>query len=494
MRLQFAPFVLSILATTTAFTPAPQQPILQKNNNRLSSTTTVQLHAQKRNNLEEIITNLNDATRKTITTLSLSAALFLAPTISDVTTLDDISSVPPQITLSTLVRPPTANAASYNDFTPEQRVVAEAWRIVDNSYLDRTFNNQDWFKLRQDNVKRKYKSMDEAHAAIEKMVSTLGDKYTRYLSPAKYQSLVDSATGNLCGVGVEIATTRDGARVIASDVEPNSPASNGGILPKDVFLEVDGVRFDTDKATPDDVAGRLRGREGSRVGVVMERDGKVLDFILTRQPITITSVRTYMSDKAGGGVGKVGVIKIKSFSGTTASFVKDALVDLKKKGAQAFVLDLRNNPGGLLPGGVDTASLFLQQNKPVVYTVNKSGAVDTFSSLADGIELDAPLVIFVNGNTASAAEVLTAALKENNRATVVGEKTFGKGVVQTIRSLSNDNGGVAVTIQRYETPLRNNINKLGIEVDAPPTALDCDNADAVACIPSSAFKKPVTES
>jgi carboxyl-terminal processing protease len=105
----------------------------------------------------------------------------------------------------------------------------------------------------------------------------------------------------------------------------------------------------------------------------MEHDGKVQDFILTREPITITSVRSYISDKNGAGSGKVGVVKIKSFSGTTASAVEEALVSLKKKGAEAFVLDVRSNPGGLLPGGVDTAALFLEANQPLVFVVDKKG-------------------------------------------------------------------------------------------------------------------------
>jgi Periplasmic protease len=222
----------------------------------------------------------------------------------------------------------------------------------------------------------------------------------------------------------------------------------GGIQKGDTFLEVDGVKFDDGKSTPDDVASKLRGPEGSKVGIVMKRDGKVQDFILTREPITITSVRSYMSDKAG--VGKVGVVRIKSFSGTTAQTVKDAIVDLKKKGAEALVLDLRGNPGGLLPGGVDTAALFLEANKPVVFVVDKRGVQDNQFTYQDGPELDTPLVVVVNGNTASAAEVMTAALKENQRATIVGEQTFGKGIIQTIRQLGYDNGGVAVTVARYE--------------------------------------------
>ena len=253
-------------------------------------------------------------------------------------------------------------------------------------------------------------------------------------------------------------------------------------------MEVDGVRFDDGKATPDDVALVVRGPEGSKVGVVVERNGKIVDFILTREPIKITSVRSYMGEKAGV-VGKVGIIRIKNFSGTTSETVKSELSSLKKKGANNFVLDLRGNPGGLLPGGVDTASIFLEANKPVVFVVDKKGIVDSQSTLADGIELDSPVVLLVDKNTASAAEVFTAALKENHRAVVAGEQTFGKGIVQTIRQIGdegNNYGGVAVTIARYETPEHHDINKQGIPVDVK-ASVDCGKEDALSCLPREAF-------
>ena len=381
--------------------------------------------------------------------------------------------------------PAPTPAADYGSFTPEQKLVAEAWRLVDNSYIDRTFNHQDWFQVRQTYVQKKYKSVDEARSAIDTMLASLGDKYTRYLPPAKYQSLVDSATGTLAGVGVEISVNNEG-KVIASDLEPNSPAQKAGLQPLDVFVEVDGTKFDA-KATPDDVALQLRGPQGSRVGVVMERNGQTLDYILTREPIKITAVRSYLSSLPG--VGKVGVIRIKSFSGTTAATVSEQLAALKKKGAESFVIDVRGNPGGLLPGGVDTASLFLEANKPVVFVVNKSGVVDAQATLATGVETEAPMVVLVDSGTASAAEVFTAALKENGRATIAGEQTFGKGIVQTIRELSDKNGGLAITVARYETPKHNNINKSGIPVDAA-APVDCPKDDATKCLKPQNFAKP----
>ena len=392
--------------------------------------------------------------------------------------------------ITTTISPPPAHASDYGSLTPEQRFIAETWRTVDSVYIDRTFNHQNWFQLRQDALySKKYKTMDEARTEVEKLLNSLGDRYTRYLPPAKYESIVNAATGNLFGVGVELAMNTDNSRVIVSDVEPNGPAARGGLQAKDVFIEVDGVKLDDGKSTPDDVALVVRGPEGSKVGVVVERDGKIVDFILTREPIKITSVRSYMGDSKAGVSGKVGIIRIKNFSGTTSDTVKSELLALKKKGASNFVLDLRGNPGGLLPGGVDTASLFLEANKPVVFVVDKKGIVDAQSTLVDGIELESPLVLLVDKNTASAAEVFTAALKENHRAIVAGEQTFGKGIVQTIRQIGeegNTNGGVAVTIARYETPEHHDVNKQGIPVDLK-TNVDCGKEDALSCLPKEAF-------
>jgi carboxyl-terminal processing protease len=380
------------------------------------------------------------------------------------------------ITVASATSPLPADAASYGSLTAEQKFAAEAWRTVDSTYLDRSFNGVDWFQMRETLVNKKYKTPAEAQDAVAEMISKLGDKYTRYLPPAKYQSMVDTATGTLAGVGVEIATSKDGI-VMVSDVEPNSPALKAGLLPNDLFVEGDGFKFNKD-STPDDVATKLRGPVGSRVGVTVSRNGEVKDFIITREPIKVTSVRSYM------GKGNIGVLRIKSFSGTTTALVKETVEELKKKGAKEFVIDLRSNPGGLLPGGVETAGLFLEANKPVVFVVSNKGVISAQETFADGVDLTTPILILVDHNTASAAEVFTAALKENGRAKVVGEQTFGKGIIQTIRELAEKNGGVAVTVARYETPKHNDINKSGISVDVE-TSVECAKDDALSCIPSS---------
>jgi carboxyl-terminal processing protease len=191
--------------------------------------------------------------KKSVTTIALAFSLMFSPSFN----FEPVN-LP-------ILHTPIALAADYGSLTDEQKAVAEAWRIVDNNFIDRTFNNQDWWKIRQDMVKKKYKNMGEAQAEIDKMVSTLGDKYTRYLPPSKYRSIVDSATGTLAGVGVEITSDKETGKILVADTEPSSPASRGGIRKGDVFIEVDGARFDDNgKSTPDDVASKLRGPEGSR--------------------------------------------------------------------------------------------------------------------------------------------------------------------------------------------------------------------------------------
>jgi carboxyl-terminal processing protease len=397
--------------------------------------------------------------------------------------------------------PPVAVASSYYAMSDEQKTIAEAWRLVDNSFLDRTFNHQDWFQVRQTYVNgKKYKSMDDAHTAIAAMVQSLGDPYTRYLTPGQYQSLVDAATGTFAGIGVEISQAKkDPALFIyASDVQPNSPAARGGLKINDKFRRVGSVEFMVDKTaaaavassstfTPDDVAVQLRGPPGSKVSVTMERpDGTTYDVILTRESLTVAAVQSYLLPSNP----KVGVIRIKNFSGTTADKVKEEWIALQKKGANSLVLDVRGNPGGLLPGGVDTAGLFLTENAPLVYVVNKQGIVDAQATLTIGTFSDtpsSPLIVLVDANTASAAEVMTAALQENGRAVVAGQPTFGKGIVQTVRELSNQQGGVAITVARYETPSHKDINKQGITVtvDAP---VDCPKDNVAACLPPSVFQ------
>lgn len=359
--------------------------------------------------------------------------------------------------------------------TEPQKLVAEAWRIVDQSYVDRTFNNHDWFKVRMKAVKRAYASVDEGYGAIRDILSLLDDPYTRFLTPNQYSSLTSSASGDLAGVGVEMFPVRvDGALMITSAVE-KSPAERGGVRANDVISTIDGE--ETEGLTPDEAAARIRGKPGTSVQLDLIRDkGKGEEYVLDlrRESLKLKSVKHELL-KPG-----LGYVKIKQFNSATADDMRAALDDLRAQKASRFVLDLRNNPGGYFPAGVDVARLFYKGGKPIVFVVDKNGIQDEMDSAVDGEFSNEPLVVLVNKATASASEILAGALQDSGRAKLIGQQTFGKGVVQTISPLS-DGSGLAVTIARYETPGHKNINKIGI---APDVTSDCAaDAAALTCIP-----------
>jgi carboxyl-terminal processing protease len=362
-----------------------------------------------------------------------------------------------------------------NALTEPQKLVAEAWRIVDQSYVDRTFNNHDWFKVRMKAVKRAYASVDEGYGAIRDLLALLEDPYTRFLTPNQYASLTSSASGDLAGVGVEMFPSRvDDMLMITSAVE-NSPAERSGVRPNDVINTIDGE--DTSELTPDEAAARIRGKPGTTVQLALVRDrgaGEEYVVDMTREALKLRSVKHEMLRPS------LGYVKIKQFNSATADDMRAALTDLQAQRATRFVLDLRNNPGGYFPAGVDVARLFFKGGRPIVYVVDKNGIQDEIDSAVDGIASDEPLIVLVNKATASASEILAGALQDSGRAKLVGQQTFGKGVVQTITQLS-DGSGLAVTIARYETPAHKNINKIGI---GPDVKSDCaPDAAALMCFP-----------
>ncbi|CAM9269424.1 unnamed protein product [Chrysoparadoxa australica] len=356
---------------------------------------------------------------------------------------------------ATVLSPPSSSLAALND---NQALVAEVWRTVDKDYYDRTFNGVDWFALRQAKIAEAGKSKASSPAPIIKdMLKQLGDRYTRYLSPEKYATIVQSASGELAGIGVTIST--EGNQPVVIEVEPNTPASEVGLQPGDAFIAISGQ--EVAGYEPDECAALLRGPAGTKVGVLAQRGGEKLDLIITRKQFKIQSV---VASSGRAGLRRTGEVRIKSFSSTTAADVSAALASLKKSGMDMAIVDLRGNVGGLLPGGVDTARLFLEEGKDIVTVISKKGILTTYQTLQDGPFKDLPLAVLVDGKTASASEVFAAAIKENERAKMSGARTFGKGVIQTVEPLSNE-GGVAVTVAAYRTPKGNDINKVGIPVD-----------------------------
>ena len=353
-------------------------------------------------------------------------------------------------------------------FTNQQQMVMEVWRIVNRSYVDETFNHQNWWFLRQKVLKKPLPDWDSTYEAISEMLAVLDDPYTRFLPPDQYQSLQTNTNGELVGVGLQIAKEdeKSNLRVIAP-IE-GSPAEAAGILPQDEIVEINGTP--TSGLSLDESAARMRGTVGSQVALKVSRagdsnsDASVFEVSVRRDRIEINPVIAELrtGPDLPAELPKVGYLRLGQFNGNAADEIRVALSDLEKQGADAYVLDLRNNPGGLLNAGIEIARMWLDDGT-IVYTVNRQGSLGNYDANGKAIT-DDPLVVLVNKGTASASEILAGALQDNGRAKLVGETTFGKGLIQSLFDLPNG-AGLAVTIAKYETPDHHDINKLGITPD-----------------------------
>lgn len=350
----------------------------------------------------------------------------------------------------------------------EQKLAAEAWRVTDREFVDRSFGGQDWFQRRQGLIKAtKATTRDETYDQIRAMLASLDDRYTRFLTPAMYGAVYAVATGDVAGVGVELsaeplADAAKGTEVTISNVFEGSPAEKAGLKVGDVLLAVDGEVLPA-SLSAEETSAKVRGPAGSRVGLKLRRAAGEEVVLITRGLVKIDAVTSQT-------VGNVGLIRIRNFSTSTAEDVKKALEGFQaSKGVSKLVIDLRGNTGGFFPGGVDVARLLLPEGRDVTTVTDYKGNSLGYSTFSDGLDTSTPLYVLVDAKTASASEILASALQDNERAQLVGSKTFGKAVIQNVATLS-DGSAVVVTTARYQTPKRTDINKRGIE---PNIARDC---------------------
>lgn len=287
--------------------------------------------------------------------------------------------------------------------------------------------------------------------AIEGIIDSLDDPYTRYLSPDSYKEFQVHTKGYFYGVGIEIGMKDKKLTVIAP--VKDTPAEKAGIKAEDQITAIDG------KSTKDmslqDAVNMIRGKKGTKVELTIARNGqkKPLKFSITRDKITMPNISSKMLDK------QIGYIHLHSFTEDAGKDVKETANKLKADGAKGIILDLRFNPGGLLDQSVDVASVFVESGV-VVKVKTKSGRTKTFKAKGEA-DSSTPLVVLVNKGSASASEIVAGAIKDHNRGIVVGENTFGKGSVQSIIPLS-DGSAVVITTDVYQTPSGKTINKKGI--------------------------------
>lgn len=361
--------------------------------------------------------------------------------------------------------------------TGEQQLFNEAWRVVNQAYVDGTFNHQNWWNLREKALKQPLSDREATYEAIRKMLASLEDPFTRLLPPAQYRSLRTTTAGELTGVGLQITVNTDTKNLEVIAPIEGSPAAIAGLQAHDQILQIDDAL--SANLTLDEAAEKMRGQLGSTVTLKVQkfRDGALSSaetIPIRRGRIEINPVR-FETRKLVDGT-SIGYIRLSQFNANATKDMTEAIQRLEQQRVKGYILDLRNNPGGLLQSGIDIADLWLDPS-PVVYTVDRHGLLGSFSAVNPALT-HAPLVVLVNRGTASASEILAGALQDTGRATLVGEKTFGKGEIQSLFDLS-DGAGLAVTIATYETPSHRNINKVGIAPDLS-VAQDVMVLDAIA--------------
>lgn len=376
--------------------------------------------------------------------------------------------------------------------TEENLIFLEAWRTIDRAYIDKTFNGQTWFRYREEALKHEpMNNREQTYAAIRKMLMTLEDPFTRFLEPEKFSSLRTGTRGAVTGVGLEVGFDSSGANANLVVIAPviGGPAERAGIVPGDIISEIDGIS--TNGMGLYDAAQRLQGPESSEVKLTVHKkeSDSPNTILLVREKIKINPVSWRLCEvvEEGKDSVQIGYIRLATFNENASRSIKEAIQKLKESGATAYILDMRNNSGGLFPAGVEIAKMWLEKGV-IVYISDSMGIRDIYE--ADGygtLATNEPLAVLVNKGTASASEILAGALKDNRRATILGEPTFGKGKIQSVFELS-DGSGMAVTVARYETPAHVDIDKVGIIPDhSLPTTIPLDKEDFCRCLIDSSL-------
>ncbi|MDD5194897.1 MAG: S41 family peptidase [Candidatus Omnitrophica bacterium] len=321
----------------------------------------------------------------------------------------------------------------------ELDIFAEALAVIDKKYTEEK------------------KPQELIYGALTGLLASL-DSYSEFLTPEEYKDLLIETEGRFGGVGLEI-TLKDGLLTVVSPLE-DTPASHAGIKPGDVVVKIDGQL--TKNITLHEAVKKMRGAPGTSVTltILREKNKKVEDITLIRGIIKIKDITRAQLLEEG-----IGYIKIAEFREKTSKDLAAALLTLKQAGLRGLILDVRNNPGGLLDSAVEVASLFLDEGKVIVSTRSRGEKEEIYRGAKDAQKyLDIPIAVLISKGSASGSEIVAAALREHSRAILIGETTFGKGSVQSVIPLS-DNSALRLTTARYYTPKGNSIHEKGVAPD-----------------------------
>ena len=332
-----------------------------------------------------------------------------------------------------------------------QKLFDKTWKIIAKEYYEPTLNHQNWQRWKN-RYQGKIKTDDDAKVAIDTMIASLDEPYTRFMNKKDFEDLTTSITSKIYGIGVNIYS--NAGKIEIFNVIPSTPADFAQLKQGDIITAVNGKEINGMNVS--DVATLVRGPENSVVELTILRKDKKFTKKIKRKEIKIKTVKSSIIDN------HIGYIQILSFmSGTTPNEFVEALENTQN--TDSLILDLRGNTGGLLDNAVFIADMFIN-NGTIVDIIYRNGYKKSIKAQDEHLLMNKPLVVLVNGASASASEILSGALKDYHRATLVGRKTFGKGLVQKVVPLPNQTG-VNITIARYLTPKGTDINKLGIKPD-----------------------------
>lgn len=345
----------------------------------------------------------------------------------------------------------TRQALINNEEIAPQKLFDKTWKVISREYYEPSLNNQNWYRWKE-HYRNKIKTDEDARVAIDTMIASLNEPYTRFMPKKDFEDLTTSITSKIYGIGVNIYS--NAGKIEIFNVMPATPADFAQLKQGDIITAVNGK--DISGMNVSDVAAIVRGPENSVVELTILRNNKKLTKKIKRKEIKIKSVKSSVLDN------HIGYIQILSFmSGTTPNEFLEALENTKN--TDALILDLRGNTGGLLDNAVFIADMFIN-NGTIVDIIYRNGYKKSIKAQDEHLGMQKPVVVLVNGASASASEILSGALKDTHKATLIGRKTFGKGLVQKVVPLPNQTG-VNVTIARYLTPNGTDINKLGIKPD-----------------------------
>ncbi|GMH15491.1 hypothetical protein Nepgr_017332 [Nepenthes gracilis] len=352
------------------------------------------------------------------------------------------------------------------DLVANEAIVEEAWEIVNESFLDtgrHRWSPESWLQKKEDILSSSIPTREKAHDIIRRMMTSLGDPYTRYLSPAEFSKM---ARYDMTGIGINLREVPDKSGRLKLKVLGlilDGPAHSAGVRQGDEIVSVNGE--DVRGKSAFDVSSMLQGPNETFVAIEVRRGncGRIQSINVQRQLVARTPV-FYRLEHKDNGATSFGYIHLKEFNALARKDLVTAIKRLQDLGASYFILDLRDNFGGLVQAGIEIAKLFLNKGDTVIYTVGRDPQSQKAIMAETGPLVTTPVIVLVNGNTASASEIVATALHDNCSAILVGEKTYGKGLIQSVFEL-HDGSGVVVTIGKYVTPHHLDINGNGIDPD-----------------------------